>query len=566
MIRQMGKAPIPPGIPFVLAGFYLAARSGILLAAARWRPDEVAPFLAAASAATLCDAFFAIKFRRKFTPWAAACGAALVTLSAGTPARALFCWLPDLLFAGGVAAYFVRTRKKNTFFPFAAGFAAGLAAVFLQAPRLGHAVCASSAMLLSGVLIVNAVHLKHARWLLLTMILMQVMFFANDFPVGRAVERLRLWRERDLAALAALPSSPIPDAEPGRLSVLQVTRQAEDIPAAPWKQFSYISRFSAVPVEGPVPVGKRLDALGTPFDLISLEVLPKWPEASLQSLTEKLLTMTAKKGCLVVPRALVPLLPPDRKTVPVPGTGRGRFAVLSASDASVSPQTLDSRLQRHLKAAGDKTFMPAGVFTALFLEKDDAAGKSLPAPARSLPGPHSALFWSLLAFAGLALHIFLSRSRAGSSFLAEAENASSCALIVTAAFLTVAANRMNSLIPETALLWSIVLCLPFCGKKGKLEKLLLGASLLLPWLLAAELPQNILSAAALAIALVTAASAGITGAKLLLEPEASRDRLVMAFFCGTALAGGLLFLLPPASPIPLLAAATTLRLPVLFRS
>ena len=562
MIRQTNTGPIPPGIPFVLAGFYLAARSWTLLAAARWHPEEVGAFLAAASAAALCGFLPVSKFRRRFAPWVSVCGAALLTLSAGTPARPLFGWLPDLLFAGGIAAYFVRTRKKNTFFPFAAGFAAGLAAVSWQAPRLGPAVCAASAMLLTGVLIVNAVHLKHARWLLLAMMLMQVMIFSNGFPVGRSVARLKLLRERDLAAVAALPSSLIPDAEPGRLSVLQVTRKETDIPASPWKQFAYISRLCALPVEGKIPVGERLDALEAPFDLISLEVLPEWPEASLRPLTEKLLSMTGEKGCAVVPRALVPLLPPGRKTVPVPGTGRGRFAVLSSPDADVSPQDLDSRLQRHLKAAGDRAFMPAGAFTALFPEENDP---DLPAPARSLPGPRSAVFWSCLALAGLALHLFLSRSPAGSSFLAVAENSASCALIVTAAFLAVAANRMNSPIPETALLWSIALCLPFCGKKGKLEKLLLIASLLLPWLLAAGLPHNILSAAALAAAFVTAASAGITGAKLLLEPEASRDRLVTAFFCGTALAGALLFLLPGASPIPLLAAATVLRLPGLFR-
>ena len=570
--RQTEKGPIPLWIPLLLAGFYLAARSRILLAAARWRPEEIGPFLIAASAAALCGFFPVAEFRRKFVPYAGFCGAVLLTLSAGMPTHTLLPWLPDLLFAGGCAAFFVRTRKKNTFFPFAAGFAAGLAAVSWQAPRLGSPVCALSAMLLTGVLIVNAVRLKHARWLLLTMILMQVMIFANDFPVGRGEERRRLREEQRLAAVSALPSSLIPDAVPGKLAVLQVTRRMEDAAAAPWKQLPYVSHLTVLPVEHPVPVGKRLGARGPSYDLISLEVLPRWPECAFEPLVKRLFSLAAKDGgCVIVPRSVLRFLPPGQRPVPVPVppgsevSENGRFAAGRIPDSGVSPEALDYRLQRHLAAAGDRNFMPPGAFTALFMKENGRTNAAFPpVPEPQLPRRHAVWFWSILGILCLTAHLLAARTRAGSSFIAGVDNAASTALIVLAAFLPVAENRMYSILPETALLWCVPLCIPFCGRKGKLELFLLVCSLVLPWCLAG--PWHDQSGIILAAALVTAFSCGITGAKLLLEPGASRDRLAAAFFCGTALAGALAhFFLSPESLLPVLAAATVLRLGCLVR-
>ena len=566
MIRQTEKGPIPLWIPLLLAGFYLAARSGTQLAAARWRPEEIAPFLIAASAAALCGSFLVAGFRKKLAPYACFFGAVLLTLSAGTAMRSLPGRLPDVLFAGGCAAYFVRTRKKNTFFPFSAGFAAGLAAVFVCAPHYTPAVCALSSMLLTGVLIVNAVHLQHARWVFMPLILIQVMIFANDSPADRAAEQLRLREERRLATVAALPSSLIPAAVPGKLAVLQVTRSKADLSAAPWREFAYVEKLTGLSVDDPIPVGARLDALPPSYDVVSLEVLPRWPQIAQKALVKKLFTRAHReRGCVVFPRAVLPLLPAGETPVAVPTIPpENRFAAGRIPPAGVSPQALDARLQKHLAAAGDRAFMPPGAFTALFFG-ESTSGKPLPS-AQPSPPPvrNTVLFWCILGVLWLTGHLLWTRTRAGASFIAGVDNAASTTLIVLAAFLLAAENRMYSALPETALLWCIPLCIPFCGKRGNFERILLICSIVLPWHFAASGHNQ--SGIILAAALVTAFSCGITGAKLLLEPGASRDRLVTAFFCGTALAGIVAhFFLSPGALWPVLAVATALRLGCLVR-
>ncbi|MBQ9503129.1 MAG: hypothetical protein IJU70_13325 [Lentisphaeria bacterium] len=552
-----------------LAGAHPAAAAALLLLRAVWRPEEIGLFFLTGSLAALAGFLVVSKFRGSFSPWAGLCGAVLLTVELAaypTFVTPVSCFLA----VGGCAAYFVRTRRKNTFFPFAAGLAAGTGAVLFPSPDHAPVWWGLSAMWLAGLLLVNSVRPKYIRWLVLPFLLLQgVLLHVRMWRGPEDLPRIRA--EQRAAALSALPSSLVPAAAPGKLAVLQVTRSGRDLPAAPWREFSYVEKLTSLPVDDPVPVGTRLDALPPVYDLVSLEVLPRWPQTARKALVKKLFAVTRReRGCVVFPEAVLPLLPPGETPVPVPSVeGNSRFAAGKLPPSGVSPQALDARLQRHLAASGDRTFMPPGAFTALF-SGDGAPGKPLPAARESSPpAGRTALFWCVFGVLWLAVHLGAARTRRGASFIAGADNAASAALIVLAAFLLVAENRIYSALPETALLWCLPLCIPFCGRKGKFERLLLVCSIVLPWSLAVPaVPAGWhgQSGIALAAALAAAASCGITGAKLLLEPGASRDGLVTAFFCGTALAGVLAcFLLFPGTLRPVLAAATVLRIGCLVR-
>jgi len=569
MTNAPQKGPVPAGLLLFLAGSHLAAAAALLLRRAVWRPEEIGLFLLAGSLAALAGFGAVSKFRKGFAPYAGLCCALLLTAElAAYPASVVP--VSCFLLAGGVAAYFVRTRKKNTFFLFAAGSAAGTGAALFPPWSYAFVWWGLSAMWLAGLLLVNSVRLKHIRWLVLPLLLLQGGLLhvkmwrgPEDFLRGRAEQRA--------AALSALPSSLVPAAVPGKLAVLQVTRSRHDLPAAPWREFSYVENLTSLPVEDPVPIGTRLDALPPVYDLVSLEVLPRWPQTALKALVEKLFSAADKeRGCVVFPKAALPLLPAGKTAVAVPSDPENiRFAAGRIPPSGVSAEALDARLQRHLAAAGDRTFMPPGAFTALFFGGNTQV-RPLPSAPETPPGVrHPALFWGIFGVLWLAVHLWAARTRRGASFIAGADNASSTVLTVLAAFLLVAENRIYSPLPETALLWCVPLCVPFCGKKGKFERLLLVCSIVLPWslvLLPAAAGGSVRSGVALAAALAAAVSCGITGAKLLLEPGASRDRLVAAFFCGAALAGVLAyFLLFPGTLWPVLAAAAALRIGCLVR-
>ena len=138
--------------------------------------------------------------------------------------------------------------------------------------------------------------------------------------------------------------------------------------------------------------------------------------------------------------------------------------------------------------------------------------------------------------------------------------------LLVSAFYNIVDNRMYSNMSELFLLWVIVLMLPCFGRRGPVEKALLLCSMILPWLLAGAEPGANTAFAALAAALISAVSAGITSAKLMLETGADRKQLTAASILGI-LFGTVIFiwLYNPGNIVPLLAIAVALRSSCLLR-
>ena len=127
----------------------------------------------------------------------------------------------------------------------------------------------------------------------------------------------------------------------------------------------------------------------------------------------------------------------------------------------------------------NKDFMIPGVFSALFNANPEKVTFS---PRKTIAREHSLFFWITLGVMWLLFRITASRKKKLSSFLSETDNKCSATLIAITGFFIFSENRIYACFPESFFLFCIIFALPFFGKKGKLEKVMLLASIILPWL------------------------------------------------------------------------------------
>lgn len=562
MSEENLKKPLPPAVAFFASGAFLAAEAGRLLLNFQWGNTNVYLPLISGLLCMVCGFFIVSSGEIRRGGLTGLTGALLLTLHAGAFNHPVS-WICSFTLAGGTAAFFTRTRRKNTFIPFETGFIPALVAVIIT-PQFTAMLSAATGMLLTGVLLVNSVNLKHFRWLLLLLIPVQGLLFNGIGYSGRTLRNMNDLRH---TAVAALPSALIPDAPRGNVSVLQISGSRHFSDTVPWKHLPFVKNTVQLAADDRTAPGVQLEQFedaGRKFDVISVEMPPAWHSRSLQKMLEKLEGLRdTRHGVIAFPSSMLPLFP--GKSFPVPGSDGRRFVSGSVLPENLAPENLDRILQQHLEAAEAEEFMPPGVFTALFHSENKI--KAHPGNTENHhPAERSWWFWLMLGTLWLAARTLLTRKGGSSAFFASLDNTASVTLVVICAFYNIVDNRMYSNMSELFLLWVIVLMLPCFGRRGPVEKALLLCSMILPWLLTGAEPGANTAFAALAAALISALSAGITSAKLMLETGADRKQLTAASILGI-LFGTVIFiwLYNPGNIVPLLAIAVALRSSCLLR-
>ena len=474
-MTSIGKKPAVSAILLLLlTGIFLACESGRLFFDFRWKQEGVGIFAALCAIEMIAGFLFVNK--RKMTDFLYISCALLLTLHAGVINTTLN-WVINFAFAGGITAFLVRNRKTNTYFPFAVAFAAGLILVFALPD---HALLLSfiSGMLLTGMLIVSASGLNHVRWIFLTLIVIQAFLF----PAGKnRIKAAQHYRDIHDVVISTLPASLLTENDSNNLSVLQVTRNKHLKEIAPWHIIPGIGEKKSCLLEEFPPAGIQLDMPEKTFDIVSVEILPgNWSDSAVKTLLEKLSKMVEEKhGIMIFPRSVIEYMPKDKVFITVPGSEKRRLAAVGYPPEKVTTEQLDKRLQKILESTDNKDFMTPGVFEALFNEKIEKINCDV---KKNITKQHSVLFWITLAFFWFIFRITASRKGKNSAFLAAMDNTSSATLIALTGFCVFAENRIYACFPEMIFLTGIIFALPFFGKKGKLEKILILCSMILPWI------------------------------------------------------------------------------------
>ena len=546
------------GLTLFLMGVFLALEAARLPGNFSWEPAGAGLFILLGALEMLCGFVVVDSRKRRFESFIHIGGALLLTLRAAA-GEMILGWAVDFILTGGTAAFLVRRRKRNTFLLFGAAFSLGLLAADLF-PAYSSQGAWVLAILLTGLEILQARSLGKGRCFFLLLPVVQLLLWA-----GEPVQFDQLWHRYQAlrhTAVSTLPASLLPETQEP-VSVFQITRSRRFLTAAPWEKLPHVGEVQTAVADEKPPLGYQLRKIKKKFDIVSLEILPRWHERSLQVLLSDLAQRIKSGGILLVPRNVLKLLPPGMPAVSVPGSEGERFA---AGKNKIPPvEELDHILQSKLMENDAKEFMLPGVFAALFQENKTVFFKGN-APRMKTVGRHSLFFWIFLTVFWLFLRLVLGLKGNRSAFLAQVDNYASGVLILLAGFCLLAGNRFYSLLPESLTLWCLVLCLPGIGKKGSGEKSLLLASLILPWMFAAMKGTGYFSPVVLGILLTTALSIGVTSAKLFQETDAVESRLKGASLCGTAL-GGLLFywLFSWENLLPVLLAAFFLRSSCLLR-
>ncbi|MBR7103433.1 MAG: hypothetical protein IKC65_00650, partial [Lentisphaeria bacterium] len=343
------------------AGIFLAAEAADLYFSAAGKAFDYGLVLALCAAELFCGFVIAAANRRSSSGLTAVSGALLLTLRSGVVAHPA-AGICSFLIAGGTAAYLTGNRRKNYFLPFASAFA-GMLALLLLFPAFASEAAALSGIFLTGVLVLSATRLGHGRWLFLLLLPLQGFPFAADEKEDPQLEKLTALH---CTAASALPSALLPQTEGGKVSILQVTAFPQYAHLIPWRHIPFAEEPFLLDLTLTEPAGKRLKKMDTAFDLISLELLPRWHPRALEQLFKRLYAMTDPGGgVLVFPGELLPFVPPALQAVPVPGGENRRWAV-GRSSLDLSVEKLESRLQKYLAAAGETDLMPPGVFTGLY--------------------------------------------------------------------------------------------------------------------------------------------------------------------------------------------------------
>ena len=558
MIHPKATAFFPGGLTLFLAGVFLSLEASRLAGTFSWQPGGMGIFIFLSALEMLCGFVVVNSQKRRSESFVHIGGALLLTLRAGVGQTALS-WIVDFLLTGGLSAFLVRRRSRNTWLLFGAAMVLGL---FLHSliPERNTLLTSSLALILTGLGIYQARSLGKGRCFFLILPVVQILLWAGE-PI-RLGELLRQYEALRHTAVSTLPGSLLSENR-DPLSVLQVTRTQRFFAAAPWKQLPYVGEVQSLAADVKPPLGYRLLQLDKKFDIVSLEILPQWHEASLRQLVRKLSRKVAPGGVLLVPQRVLKLLPAELSAVSVPGSEGKRFAA-GLQQIGTSEQ-LDQRLQKRLKNLAEQDFMPPGVFTALFHETKTFVHRGNPASAKD-SGKHSLLFWIFLIGGWFFLRLVLGRKGNHSAFLVQMDNYASCILLLLTGFCLLAGARLYSLLPEQIALWGLILLLPFAGRKGGAEKALLLVSLILPWLFVGMPEMGYFSPIVFGMLLAAALSTGVTSGKFMQESQAVESQLKAAAFCGIAL-GGLLFswLFSWGNIIPVLLAASILRLSCLLR-
>ena len=557
---KIRSTPLAPVFPLCAAGCFLAFEAARMLRVHSWDSSSSGKFLFFFAVEMFC-AFRVVlwhKNRSALIPGVAGC--LLLTLHAGVLHNSLV-WVTDALIAGGTAAFLIRSRQKNTFLPFAAAFSAGIA-VSLAVPRLDFLFSSLAGILLSGILMFNAVRLRHLRWCGLLLIILQAGLFLFNFPSQKNVVRAVI-RHRSL--LASLPGALLCGSPPGKMDVLLISARKNADSEMLWKQFPFTGEIVTLNVNDDDPIELALREMTEKFDIISVEPGVLFPAVSLRKLLVLLLEKAdPEHGILLLPRPMIKQLPPGTLYLPVPGSLSTRYAAGRLPAEGVDPEMMDRRLQRHLAVCDGESFMPSGVIQALFPERYKA---SVTAAVSAVRRSFSLWNWMGLALLWCILRLIFSRRGTGSSFFSSFDNAFSAGLLLQIFFYTICANRLTSHLHEIQILWCLVLLLPFAGKRGNAEKILLLGSIILPWILTEFNSGEGASVFALCCGCICALSAGVTSARLLLEPGAARNSITTAFFFGIAAAGVFFHLFfQVGNLIPVLGAAALTRIACLLRA
>ena len=553
------KPPVAVVLSLFFSGIFLSVESVRLMLNCRWKTEEAGFFIALCAVEITAGFIFVSANKRKMMDFLYLSGALLLTLHAGIINTTLD-WVINFALAGSVIALLVRNKKVNSYLLFAAAFVSGL----IWSVALPGCVLLFScifALFLSGTLIASASGLRHIRWIFLPLLLIQ--FFL--FPFGKSKEKiLRDYRDIHDIAVSTLPASLLTENEEKNLSVLQVSREKRLAEAAPWKILPGIgSVTTCIPGTFP-PIGTTLDSFEKPFDIVSVEVLPEWSENATQTMIEKLSKMVAPgHGIMLFPRSVLKFMPQNKNFITVPGSEERRLAAVEFSADDVTCEKLEKRLDKRLEYLNNKDFMTPGVFSALFNKNPEKVTFSFP---KIIVKEHSLFFWITLGVVWLLFRITFSRKENLSSFLSEADNKCSATLIILTGFFIFSENRIYACFPEYFFLFCIVFALPFFGKKGKLEKVMLLASIILPWLFTDPEPGVFLQIIIFLTVLVSCMSSGMTTAKIMSETKSNRKRTIFASLTGIFL-GGLLFhfFFIPGNPIPLLCISSILRTTNLLR-
>lgn len=541
------------------SGIFLSVESVRLMLDCRWKSEEAGFFIALCAVEIIAGFIFVSANKRKMMDFLYLSGALLLTLHAGIINTTLD-WVINFVLAGSILAFLARNKKINSYLLFAAAFVSGLIPAFVL-PGYTLLFSCVSALLLSGTLIVSAAGLRYIRWIFLPLLLIQ--FFL--FPAGKNKEKiLRDYRDIHDIAVSTLPASLLTENDGKNLSVLQITREKRLAEAAPWKILPGIGRLTTcIPGTFP-PIGTTLDSFEKPFDIISVEVLPEWSGNAIQNMLEKLSKMVAPgHGIMIFPHSVLKFMPKNKNFITVPGTEKRRLAAVEFSAGDVTCENLEKRLAERLEYLNNKDFMTPGVFPALFSTDPE----KVTSPFRQTAAKeHSLFFWITLGVVWLFFRITSSRHENLSSFFSETDNKCSATLIALTGFFIFSENRIYACFPEYFFLICLVFTLPFFGKKGKLEKVMLLASIILPWLFTDPEPGMFLQIIIFTAVLVSCMSSGMTTAKIMSEINSDRKRTVFASLAGIFL-GGLLFhfFFIPGNPVPLLCIASILRTGNLLR-
>ena len=557
---KIRSTPLPPVFAICAAGCFLALEFARLLQLHAWDNTSSGKFLFFFAVEMACAFWIVLRNKHRSALIPGVTGCLLLTLHAGVIHNSLV-WVTDALIAGGTAAFLVRSRRKNTVLPFAASFAAGIM-LALAVPQLDFLLSFLAGILLSGILMLNAVKLRHLRWCGALLIAVQAGLFILNYPVQKNVVRTVI---RHHSLLASLPGALLCDSPPGKMDILLISSQQDPDSKMLWKQFPFTGQIVTLNVSDGDPIELKLREMTEVFDIISVEPGVQFPVVPLR----KLLTLLLQKadpehGILLLPRPMIKQLPPGTLHLPVPGSLDTRYAAGRLPAEGVDPEMMDQRLQRHLAACEGKSFMPSGVIQALFPERY----KGIRTPA-AVSSQRSFSLWNWIGIALIwgIFRLILSRRGSGSSFCASFDNAFSAGLLILTFFYMICANRLASHLHEIQILWCLVLLLPFAGKRGNGEKLLLLGSIILPWITTEFNSGDGASFFALFCSCLCALSAGITSARLLREPGAARNSITAAFLLGIAFAGIFFHLFfQMENLIPVLAAAALTRLTCLLRA
>ena len=559
MTTVQKKPPFTVVLSLFLTGIFLSVESFRFMQDCRWKSEEAGFFIALCAVEIISGFIFVSANKRKMMDFLYLSGALLLTLHAGVINTPLD-WIINFALAGSVLAFLVRNKKVNSYLFFAAAFFSGLVLTLILPGYVPLFSCAS-ALLLSGTLIASATGLRYIRWIFLPLLLIQFILF----PFGKNKGKLlRDYRDIHDIAVSTLPASLLTENEEKNLSVLQITREKRLADTAPWKILPGIgSVTTCIPGTFP-PIGMTLDSLENTFDIVSVEILPEWSESAIRNMLEKLSKMVAPgHGIMIFPRSVLKLMPQNKNFITVPGSEKRRLAAVEFSSNDVTCENLEKRLDKRLEYLGNKDFMTPGVFPALFNSNPEKVTVSFPVTAAK---EHSLFFWITLGVVWLLFRVTASRKENLSSFLSEADNKCSATLIALTGFFIFSENRIYACFPECFFLFCIVFALPFFGKKGKLEKVMLLASIILPWLFTDPEPGMFLQIVIFAATLISCMSSGMTTAKIMSEINSDRKQTVFASLSGIFL-GGLLFhfFFIPGNPVPLLGIASILRTGNLLR-